>query len=36
VATVGAKGRLAASRADQEERLDSGVKASNPYTSVMD
>ena len=36
VATVAAKGRLAARRADQEERLDSGVRASNPYTSVMD
>jgi len=35
-ATVAAKGRLAARRADQEERLDSGVRASNPYTSVMD
>ena len=35
-ATVGARGRLAARRADQEERLDSGVMASNPYTSVMD
>jgi hypothetical protein len=36
VAAVDAKGRLAARRADQEKRLDSGVKASNPYTSVMD
>jgi hypothetical protein len=36
VAAVDAKGRLAARRADQEERLDCGVKASNPYTSVMD
>jgi hypothetical protein len=36
VAAVDAKGRLAARRADQEERLGSGVKASNPYTSVMD
>jgi hypothetical protein len=35
-ATVGAKGRLAARRGDREERLDSGVMASNPYTSVMD
>ena len=35
-ATAEAKGRLAARRADQEERLDSGVMASNPYTSVMD
>jgi hypothetical protein len=35
-ATVEAKGRLAARRAAQEKRLDSGVKASNPYTSVMD
>ena len=36
VATVAAKGRLAARRPDPEERLDSGVRASNPYTSVMD
>jgi hypothetical protein len=36
VATVGAQGRLAARRTDQNEHLDSGVKVSSPYTSVMD
>ena len=36
VATVAAKGRLAARRANQAGRLDGGVMASTPYTSVMD
>ena len=36
VATVAAKGRLAARRADQAEPLDSGVMASTRYTAIMD
>ena len=36
VATVAAKGRLAARRANHAGRLDGGVMASTPYTSVMD
>ena len=35
-ATIAAKGRLAARSVNQDERLGRGVRASNPYTSVMD
>ena len=35
-ATIAAKGRLAARPVNQDERRGRGVRASNPYTSVMD